>query len=865
VNSELQLGDQGHDGLGATMTALDMTKRDGSAKRPTIYLLSSGADPATDISDLAHRERIEFHLFAMGQGQESKAMRKLTKCAYEGTWLMLQNCHLNCDFMGDLDRLFQAGKYASKVGEVPNAARDGEKSAGGNGNGGGGGKGRGGGGKNVKESRVLTKRGGGSRTGASASSSSSTLSSTGSNNKSNGMGGSIGNSNGSAEFIIQSSFRLWLTILPTDRFPESLLQMSVVVSSEPPNGLRAGLLGCYAKDGPATEFFHDVGHEQWPKFLFAICFLHISVCQRRAYGQFGWSFPYAFGKADLSASLMYSRTLFDSSDSGRGVDWISVRFVVCEILYGGLITADSDRDVVSALGRSLLDGRIYTNGYNIAPGLSMPGGNALRGGGRQGGGVAGDKRSSTKRSSNAAAAAAAAAVTSMASSATAADALAAEGGGTNITTFVDYAEALPSNDHPAWYGLHENAAFSSMNQSGVDLLRNIWKCLGVSEKATSSTPSSSSSSSRRHRTVSHENRISALEKDGAHSQYHRTITTICDKIAYMHSAFAMLEAVPAMRRPDLLPFNFVLRQEYAALKRVYRILGEDVEVILHSLSDPSTASAKAIELQANLMSNGLPAQWCDLLPSCGAFPGLSIAPWFARLQAVHEQIEAWVVAEIKICRLHQNTRDSGSGSGTAGSNDESSGNAPDSAGSQKKRSTRGIADAVTLTHRLDVYEMGLLFNPRGFLVALRQEVVRLKRRSMAGTAKSAWSIEDTRLRTSVLRPKDYQDSGLQDNVPDLGTNLRGMSLEGAAWSAGTLIEQAPLEDIVGMPVIQLSVVHARSASFSGRAFTCPVYRYSGSRDPDSRVFEVLLPSDVPADHWILRGVAMSLARRLGEH
>lgn len=102
------------------------------------------------------------------------------------------------------------------------------------------------------------------------------------------------------------------------------------------------------------------------------------------------------------------------------------------------------------------------------------------------------------------------------------------------------------------------------------------------------------------------------------------------------------------------------------------------------------------------------------------------------------------------------------------------------------------------------------------------------------------------------------------SLPDLGTNLRGMSLEGAAWSTGTLVEQAPLEEIVGMPVIQLSVVHARSATFSGRAFTCPVYRCSGSRDPDSRVFDVLLPSDVPADHWILRGVAMSLARRLGE-
>ena len=49
---------------------------------------------------------------------------------------------------------------------------------------------------------------------------------------------------------------------------------------------------------------------------------------------------------------------------------------------------------------------------------------------------------------------------------------------------------------------------------------------------------------------------------------------------------------------------------------------------------------------------------------------------------------------------------------------------------KEKNST--FPDSMSLTHRLDVYEMGLMFNPKGFLVALRQEVVRLKRRSQAG-------------------------------------------------------------------------------------------------------------------------------------
>jgi len=82
-------------------------------------LLSRGADPARDIADLAHRERVEFHLFSMGQGQENQALSMLKKCTFEGTWLMLQNCHLNVDFMGELDRLLRASTKARGVGEVP--------------------------------------------------------------------------------------------------------------------------------------------------------------------------------------------------------------------------------------------------------------------------------------------------------------------------------------------------------------------------------------------------------------------------------------------------------------------------------------------------------------------------------------------------------------------------------------------------------------------------------------------------------------------------------------------------------------------------------------------------------------------------
>ena len=162
-----------------------------------------------------------------------------------------------------------------------------------------------------------------------------------------------------------SSFRLFITACPHPEFPLGLLQMSTKVTNEPPAGLRAGLMRSYSTiiDQDRLE---RIDGALWKRLLFAMCFLHSIVQERRKFGPLGWSIPYEFNTGDISACLTFlEKHLF----AGNGISWTTVQYMVSSIQYGGKITDDLDRRLFDVYTSKWISADIEKDAFMFNPPL----------------------------------------------------------------------------------------------------------------------------------------------------------------------------------------------------------------------------------------------------------------------------------------------------------------------------------------------------------------------------------------------------------------------------------------------------------------------------------------------------------------
>ncbi|XP_056424627.1 dynein axonemal heavy chain 8 isoform X2 [Hyla sarda] len=81
---------------------LTSTWEESDPRTPLICLLSRGYDPTNHIDALARKLKLECRAVSMGQGQGILARRLIQMSMQQGGWVLLQNGHLDLDFMVEL-------------------------------------------------------------------------------------------------------------------------------------------------------------------------------------------------------------------------------------------------------------------------------------------------------------------------------------------------------------------------------------------------------------------------------------------------------------------------------------------------------------------------------------------------------------------------------------------------------------------------------------------------------------------------------------------------------------------------------------------------------------------------------------------
>lgn len=141
-------------------------------------------------------------------------------------------------------------------------------------------------------------------------------------------------------------FRLWLTTMPTDAFPMGILQRSLKVVTEPPEGLKLNIKQSYAKI--SDKDLDDCSNSSFRPLMYVLGFFHAIVQDRRKFGRIGWNVAYDFNESDfkISAKLlnMYLQKSFDKKEE---IPWETLRYLIGEAMYGGRVTDNYDRRVLT--------------------------------------------------------------------------------------------------------------------------------------------------------------------------------------------------------------------------------------------------------------------------------------------------------------------------------------------------------------------------------------------------------------------------------------------------------------------------------------------------------------------------------------
>ena len=150
-------------------------------------------------------------------------------------------------------------------------------------------------------------------------------------------------------------FRLFLSAEPPPILERglaiSLLQNSIKLTNEPPEGMKQNLARAYGNFD--EEMFEACAKQsEFKTIIFALCYFHAAILERKKFGVgnlpdaasgIGWNMNYPFNTGDL---LCCGQCVNNYLENNSNVPWADIKYIIGEIMYGGHVVEDWDRRTV---------------------------------------------------------------------------------------------------------------------------------------------------------------------------------------------------------------------------------------------------------------------------------------------------------------------------------------------------------------------------------------------------------------------------------------------------------------------------------------------------------------------------------------
>jgi dynein heavy chain len=159
-------------------------------------------------------------------------------------------------------------------------------------------------------------------------------------------------------------FRLWLSSSPHPQFPISILQPGLKMTTEPPKGLKANLTRLFSTILTENTFNRCTKPVVYRPLLFALCFFHSVLLERKKFLTLGWNVVCDFNDSDFDICENLTVVLLEEY---LETPWEALKYLIAEANYGGRVTDDWDRRVLrSYINQSFNDEAINTPQFQLS-------------------------------------------------------------------------------------------------------------------------------------------------------------------------------------------------------------------------------------------------------------------------------------------------------------------------------------------------------------------------------------------------------------------------------------------------------------------------------------------------------------------